>query len=174
MEEIKFKPVTVGINFPAYESKDAVCFDLRAMEDVLIKPGECEQIRTGLSFEPPPGYAIFLFPRSGISAKTPLRFANSVGIIDPDYRGEVIVLLENMKQKNFQGHVVPQYTLIDGEVIDGDYQYGYLPVGTYLIKRGDRIAQALAMKIEQFKLVRAKELSKTERGTGGLGSTGVK
>lgn len=115
-----------------------------------------------------------LYPRSGISSKTPLRFANSVGVIDNDYRGEVKVLLENVKAKPQKTRVVPAYMTVDGEVIQNDHKYGFLPEGTVVVKKGDRIAQAMAIKIEQVQLTQAKKLSDTERGEGGLGSTGTK
>lgn len=172
--EIKYKYKTVGLKTPKYESETASCFDIYAAEDVIIKPSECKQVHTGLHLEPPEGYGIMLYPRSGISAKTMLRFANSVGVIDNDYRGEIIVLLENAMPKPMRTNLVPSYILVDGTVIEGDYKHGYLPEGTILIKKGDRIAQAMPIKIERATLVRASELSETKRGKGGLGSTGVK
>jgi len=173
MLELKYKKA-VGTKNPKYASKNASCFDLYAAEDAVVAPNETVIVGTGVMFEPPEGYGIMLYPRSGISSKTPLRFANSVGVIDNDYRGEVKVLLENVKAKPQKTRVVPSYMTIDGEVISNDHKYGFLPEGTVVVKKGDRIAQAMAIKIEQVQLTQAKKLSDTERGEGGLGSTGTK
>ena len=172
--EIKFKHTIGGLKTPKYATEEASCFDIYAAEDAIIKPSECVAVRTGLIFEPPKGYGIMLYPRSGISSKTTLRFANSVGVIDNDYRGEAKVLLENVMPLPMRQNLVPAYQLVDGTMVDGDYSKGYLPEGTILVKRGDRIAQAMPIKIEQAKLVRATEISNTKRGEGGFGSTGVK
>lgn len=172
--EIKYKYKTVGLKTPKYATENSSCFDIYSAEDVVLKPSECKQVHTGLYLEPEEGYGIMLYPRSGISAKTMLRFANSVGVIDNDYRGEIIVLLENAMPKPLVNNLVPAYKLVDGTVVDGDYKYGYLPEGSIVIKKGDRIAQAMPIKIEKATIVRAGELSETKRGKGGLGSTGVK
>ena len=172
MLEIKFKK-KFGVKTPKYATPEASCFDLYAAEEAVIRPSEMVSISTGIMFEPPKGYGIMLYPRSGISAKTSLRFANSVGVIDNDFRGEVKVLLENAMPKPMVNNLVPSYKLVDGTVVDMDYNYGYLPEGTIVVKKGDRIAQAMPIKIEQAKLVQSKDLSDTERGEGGFGSTGV-
>ena len=173
MLELKYKRTTVGVKLPKYATKDSSCFDLYAIEDAIIKPSETAVIGTGLVFEPPKGYGLMVYPRSGISSKTPLRFANSVGVIDNDYRGEVKILLENARPKDPKLRVIPSYMTVDGAVVENDHKYGFLPEGTIVIKRGDRIAQAMLIKVEQVKLVSTKELSNTERGDGGLGSTGT-
>lgn len=173
MLELKYKR-GIGIKTPKYATDKASCFDLYAAEDAVIPPNETVVVGTGIMFEPPEGYGIMVYPRSGISSKTPLRFANSVGVIDNDYRGEVKILLENVKAKPQKTRVVPSYMTIDGEVVGNDHKYGFLPEGTVVVKRGDRIAQAMAVKIEQVQLTQVKKLSETERGEGGLGSTGTK
>lgn len=172
--EIKFKQTMGGLKLPKYATEDSSCFDIYAAEGAVIKPSECVAIRTGLIFEPEEGYGIMLYPRSGISAKTTLRFANSVGVIDNDYRGEVQVLLENAMPRPLVNNLVPAYKLVDGTNVDMDYSYGYLPEGTIVVKRGDRIAQAMPIKIEKAELVQTKEVTTTKRGKGGFGSTGVK
>lgn len=171
---IKFKCVGMGIKTPKYESENASCFDLYAAEEAVIKPSECVAVKTGIIFEPEEGYGINLYPRSGISAKTTLRFANGVGIIDNDYRGEVKVLLENVMPLPMRQNLVPAYQLVNGTMVDGDYSYGYLPEGTIVVKKGDRIAQAMPVRIERATLERTTEVSETKRGEGGFGSTGVK
>jgi len=172
--EIKFKQTMGGLKLPKYATENSSCFDIYSAEDVVLKPSECAAVRTGLIFEPEEGYGIMLYPRSGISKKTHLRFANSVGVIDNDYRGEVMVLLENAMPKPLVNNLVPSYKLVDGSVVDMDYTYGYLPEGTIVIKRGDRIAQAMPIKIEKAELVQTKKVTETKRGEGGFGSTGVK
>jgi dUTP pyrophosphatase len=172
--EIKFKQTMAGVKLPKYATEEASCFDLYSAEDVVIRPSECATVRTGIIFEPEEGYGIMMYPRSGVSKKTTLRFANSVGVIDNDYRGEVMVLLENAMPKPMVTNLVPSYKLVDGTVVDMDYSYGYLPEGTIVIKKGDRIAQAMPIKIEKAELTRTSSLSETKRGKGGFGSTGVK
>ena len=173
MLELKYKKTTVGVKTPKYATPNSSCFDLYAVHDAVIKPSEVVVVGTGIIFEPPEGYGIMLYPRSGISSKTPLRFANSVGVIDNDYRGEVKVILENMRPKDAKQRVVPSYTTIDGEVVNNDYKYGFLPEGTIVVKRGDRIAQAMPIHIEQVQFSPIEKVSKTKRGEGGLGSTGT-
>lgn len=163
-----------GLKTPKYATEKSSCFDIYAAEDAVIKPSQMVSVKTGLIFEPEEGYGIMMYPRSGISAKTSLRFANSVGVIDNDYRGEVQVLLENVMPLPLRQNLVPAYQLVDGTMIDGDYSYGYLPEGTIVVKRGDRIAQAMPIKIEKADLIRATEVSETKRGKGGFGSTGIK
>lgn len=172
--EIKFKHTMGGLKTPKYATEKSSCFDIYAAEDAVIKPSQMVSVKTGLIFEPEEGYGIMMYPRSGISAKTSLRFANSVGVIDNDYRGEVQVLLENVMPLPLRQNLVPAYQLVDGTMIDGDYSYGYLPEGTIVVKRGDRIAQAMPIKIEKADLIRATEVSETKRGKGGFGSTGIK
>ena len=145
---IKFKHTIGGLKAPSYGTEKASCFDIYAAEDAVIKPSQMVAVRTGLILEPPEGYGVMLYPRSGISSKTLLRFANSVGVIDNDYRGEIKVLLENAMPLPMRQNLVPAYQLVDGTMVDGDYSCGYLPEGTIVVKRGDRIAQAMPIKVE--------------------------
>lgn len=172
--EIKFKQTMGGLKIPKYATENSSCFDIYAAEDAIIKPSECVAVRTGLIFEPEEGYGIMLYPRSGISSKTTLRFANSVGVIDNDYRGEVMVLLENAMPAPIRNDLIPGYITVDGTQVEGDYSLGYLPNGTIVVRRGDRIAQAMPIKIEKAELVQTKDVTATKRGKGGFGSTGVK
>ena len=144
------------------------------IDQVMIMSGETYIFDTGIAFELPKGYFGAVFVRSSIGIKKCLRLCNSVPIIDNDYRGEVKILLENAKSKDPKLRVVPAYMTVDGEVIQNDYKYGFLPEGTVVVKKGDRIAQAMAVKIGQVQLTQVKKLSETERGEGGLGSTGTK
>ncbi|MCP4914656.1 MAG: dUTP diphosphatase [Oligoflexia bacterium] len=141
-----------SFELPSYETNGSAGCDLKASlhnEDrksgLRLIPNECITIPTGLCMAIPKGYEIQVRPRSGMSLKTKLRIPNSPGTIDSDYRGEIKVILEN----------------IGGESI--------------VIEHGDRIAQLVLVKVPQaqFREV-SEELSKTDRGEGGFGSTGVK
>lgn len=133
---------------PQYESRDAAGADIRAcLEDrltLVIKPGQRVLVPTGLCYEIPPGFEIQVRPRSGLSLKTNLLVVNSPGTIDADYRGEVKVILGNFGNND--------------EVIE----------------HGDRIAQVVFAPITQAEFTVVDELSDTQRGSGGFGSTGKK
>ena len=170
--EVKYKLTGIGVKTPKYATEGSSCFDLYAAEDAVIEPAQTVVVGTGVIFEPPKGYGIMVYPRSGISSKVPLRFANGVGVIDNDYRGEVKILLENVRPEKNKVYKVPAYQKVDGEVVE-DFRNFY-PEGTIKVFKGDRIAQAMPVEIFNTELVRTKELSDTSRGKGGLGSTGVK
>lgn len=149
-KEIKFKKLNEAAQEPTYGTEMAAGADVRASADVTINPGETVLVPTGLSVELPEGTVGLLFPRSGISMKTPLRMANSVGVIDADYRGEIKAGFTNIQSK-------------------GEY-----PLASVTIEKGDRIAQLVVVPYIHAKWVEATELSGTDRGAGGFGSTGVK
>lgn len=127
---------------PFYATKGAAGFDLSASEDVIIAPKDKAIVGTGLFFEIPEGYELQIRPRSGNAAKYGVTVLNTPGTIDSDYRGEVKVILFNAGKQPFP------------------------------IKTGDRIAQGVVSRIFQLKFEFVKELSETERGEGGFGSTG--
>lgn len=133
---------------PKYETTLAAGADLRASlgtgEKLCIKPGQRVLIPTGLSFEIEPGYEVQVRPRSGLSLKTGLLVVNSPGTIDADYRGEVKIIMGNF----------------------GD--------SDEIIEHGDRVAQMVLMPITQAKFEVVEELTDTDRGAGGFGSTGKK
>lgn len=108
-----------------------------------IESGKTEKIRTGIAMEIPEGYFGAIFARSGLATKRGLRPANCVGVVDSDYRGEIIVALHNDTDKCESIH------------------------------EGDRIAQIVIMPYLPVQLEEAEELSDTIRGEGGFGSTGV-
>ena len=115
--------------------------DLYVLEDITFKPGETKFIKLGISCEPEDGFAYYLFPRSSI-AKTPLRMANSIGLIDGGYRGEIMAACDNIK--NFE----------------------------YIAKKGERLFQIVAADNSSIEYELKKDLSETSRGSGGFGSTG--
>lgn len=117
-------------------------FDLKARKDTSVFPQDTEFIPTGVCVEIPVGYIGLLFPRSSIS-KTPLRMANSVGVIDSGFTGEI---------------KVPLYNTSEVEIRD--------------IDRYDKIAQLVIVPLEDVSIEVVDELSESERGQGGFGSTG--
>lgn len=148
-DPVKCKKLHDKAKLPTYGSEFAAGADLYAawegeIERRSIRPHETIKIGTGLSFELPKGYFAAIFARSGLATKQGLRPANCVGVCDEDYRGEYIVALHNDTEEE---------------------QYIY---------NGDRIAQMVLLPYKQAKFEEVKELSDTERGSGGFGSTGTK
>ena len=130
---------------PEYQTSGAAGMDIRAFvpSDIKIKPGEVKLVPTGLHLEIPKGYEIQVRARSGLALKNSIGVANGIGTIDSDYRGELCVILVNFGQNEF------------------------------VVKNGDRIAQMVLNKYEPIEFVVYEELSSTERGEGGFGSSGV-
>ncbi len=115
--------------------------DLYILEDITFTPGETKLIKLGISCEPEDGRAYFLLPRSSIS-KTPLRLANSIGLIDAGYRGEIMAPCDNIK----------------------DFEYS--------VQKGQRLFQLVAANCSPISYKIVDDLSETSRGDGGFGSTG--
>ncbi len=134
-----------GAIVPEYQTLGSAGADVCALIDkpVCLKPGMRHMIPTGLRFEIPLGYEIQMRPRSGLAAKHGISCVNSPGTIDSDYRGEVKVILINLGQEDF------------------------------IINNGDRIGQVVLAPVFQANFTIVDELSNTERGAGGFGSTGV-
>ncbi|MFY8110156.1 MAG: dUTP diphosphatase [Bacteroidia bacterium] len=131
-------------SLPAYQTEHAAGLDLQANleESVILAPGDRKLISTGLKIELPIGYEAQIRPRSGLAFKHGITVLNSPGTIDADYRGELKVLLINHGNEAFE------------------------------VKDGERIAQMVISKHEQIKWQISSELSETNRGEGGYGSTG--
>lgn len=131
---------------PQYASVGAACFDLHYVGDPQdVMHDEPILAATGLSFEIPPGYVMLLFSRSGHGFNSNVRLGNCVGVIDSDYRGELMIKL-------IRDHA-------SGKPLS--------------IRQGDRIAQAMLLPFPQVSFLEIDTLSATERGIGGFGSTGV-
>ena len=144
--EVKIKKLNENARIPTRRSSQAAGYDLyaeTASAALEIRPGETAKIGTGIAVEIPDGYFGAVFARSGLAAKKGLRPANCVGVIDPDYRGEIFVPLHNDS----------------GEL--------------RTIADGDRIAQLVILPYMTVEFAEADELSETERGSGGFGSTGI-
>ena len=134
---------------PVYANEGDACFDFFALiEDengLVIQPGEAVAIRTGLAVEIPKGWRLDIFGRSGLWFKNMVRLGNGVGKIDEGFRSEVMVSLHNMGSK------------------------------PYTVKPFERIAQGELNEVTKatFEVREYAKLSETERGTGGLGSSGT-
>ena len=132
---------------PTYGSEEAAGADLYALlpnESVKIAAGKTEMIHTGIAMEIPTGYVGLVCARSGLASKRGLAPANKVGVIDSDYRGEIIVALHNHSASECE------------------------------IAQGERVAQLVIVPYLSAELVETDVLSSTERGAGGFGSTGKK
>lgn len=157
--KIKLLP---GGKMPERKTAGAAAWDCFAREDVTVG-GEPVLIGLGFMAEPPEGYYLEIVPRSSVGLKTNLRQPNSVGIIDPDYRGEIKAMYESKVEERKVKHS------------DAILSPVYKCVGTStIIKAGERVAQMILRKMEDAELVQVDELSETERGTGGFGSTGTR
>lgn len=149
---IKVKKLHPDAVIPQYMTVGAAGFDLYAVEDCIISPGEHAKIPLGLSFEVPEGFVLYICMRSGIALKTSLRQSNGIGVIDSDYRGEVSMMFDNIS------------------IVNNDVEYY---ARREIIKKGDRICQGIIAPVVQAIFTESEELSATDRGTGGFGSTGA-
>lgn len=141
--KVKVKRVRDGAKLPTYGSDGAGCFDFYSTVDIVVRTREKAKIPLGVAMEVPEGHVLLIMPRSSIGLQTPLRMANSVGVIDSDYRGEICALYEN------------QHDLLN-----------------YHIRVGERIAQGCIVPVPTVEFEEVNTLSETKRGTGGFGSTG--
>ncbi|PEE49759.1 dUTP diphosphatase [Bacillus cereus] len=164
---VKVKRLHEDAIIPQYAKLGDSGFDLVAVEDVVIKPGETKVIHTGLAFEIPPGYEIQIRSRSGTSRKTKLRVV--LGTIDSGYRGEVGVIVDNVNvfcEDHLHGTL---------RTVDGRYHntLGLNYYGTYIIRKGDKIAQGVLAVVGYTVFEEVEGLSKSKRGESGFGSTGM-
>lgn len=144
---VRTKKLRENAVLPKYGTEYAAGADLYACMDeekVTLAPGETKLICTGLAMEIPVGYAGFVFARSGLALKRDLAPANKVGVIDSDYRGELMVALHN---------------------------HGTVPQS---VENGERIAQLVLLPYLAVDFLESETLDDTDRGAGGFGSTGTK
>jgi dUTP pyrophosphatase len=146
MINIKFKKICNNFELPKVATIGSACFDLVYPygNNWNLEKGEYQKIPLGFSVEIPVGYVMLMFPRSGLSFKEGISLTNCVGVIDSDYRGEVCALVI----KNISW---------------------FMPT---MIKKGDRICQAMLLELPNVNLELSEELTDTQRGDGGFGSTG--
>lgn len=152
-------------------------FDLYAVEDLLIEPGESAVVPTGIAFDIPEGYEIQVRPKSGITSKTKLRV--QFGTIDEDFIGDVGVMVDNtIDSRTLTTARHDHYFDISGGYINASEYFetrNDFLLGSYLIRKGDKIAQGvLAEKPNMFLEETTDDLEPTERGDGGYGSTGLR
>lgn len=145
-QQVKVKKLNDKAILPTYGSPYSAGADLYACmdENVTIHPGETVMIKTGLAMEIPEGFAGLIYARSGLATKKGLAPANKVGVIDADYRGEIMVPLYNHSQSEV------------------------------MVEHGERIAQMVITPFLTAEYFLVDELDETERGVGGFGSTGMK
>ena len=142
---IKVKKLYEHAILPHRATVDSAGADLCACltEPVTIVPNQTVKIGTGIAIELPSGYAAFVYGRSGLGVKHNITPANCVGVVDADYRGELIVGLRNSSQTEF------------------------------VVNPGDRIAQMVIAPVVMSTFEEVQELTDTQRGSGGFGSTGI-
>ena len=119
--------------------------DLRSVEQIVLKPQEHAMVATGLAIALPEGYAGFVLPRSGLAAKHGISIVNAPGLIDSNYRGELKVILLNTDPDN-----------------------------SFTIEIGDRIAQLIVMPVPTINFEQVEELTESQRGESGFGSSGIR
>lgn len=166
---VKIRKLHADAVIPQYATPGAAGFDLVAVEDIIIAPGETKKVPLGLAFEIPEGYVMYVMMRSGIALKTKLRQSNGIGVIDSDFRGEVAMMFDNSHSGKFPDGAVHRY----GFNLDGSRAHG-LPYGTSIIRKGDRVCQAVIQCYESVTFTEVDELSGTKRGDGGFGHSGTR
>lgn len=136
---------TKDIPLPAYATPGSAGMDIHAavQGEMVVKAGETTLIPTGFSMEIPVGFEAQIRPRSGLALKHSIGLMNSPGTIDSDYRGEVRIVFTNYGKTDF------------------------------IVRRGDRIAQMVVARYERVEWVETRDLTETDRGSGGFGHTGV-
>lgn len=140
---VKFTKMTSEAVTPSHGRFGDAGYDLSSLEDVILEPLERKLIKTGISIELPLGFAALVIPRSGNAINKGLSLVNTPGLIDSNYRGELKAIAINLDPKT--------------------------PIE---IRKGDRIAQLIIIKAEEVDFTEVDELSETERGSGGFGSSG--
>lgn len=141
---LPIKRLDEGVELPSYAYEGDAGLDLRSAEDVVLKPFERRLVSTGLAIAIPDGYAGFVQPRSGLALREGLSMANTPGLIDAHYRGELKVCAINLD-----------------------------PERDIHITKGERIAQLVIQKVPRVSLMEVDSLDETDRGGGGFGSSGA-
>ena len=144
MTELAFQRLDPDAVLPEQAHPGDAGFDLRSIEDVEVGPGERAMMGTGVAVAIPDGHAGLVLPRSGLASKHGLTLANAPGLIDSEYRGEVICSVVNLD-----------------------------PHDSVKIARGDRIAQLVVVRVPELRPRWVDELPPSSRGEGGFGSTGT-
>jgi dUTP diphosphatase len=140
--ELKRLPHGEGLPMPCYATDGAAGLDVVAAEDLTLAPGQRHAVATGFAIAIPHGHEVQVRPRSGLALKHGITCLNTPGTIDQDYRGEVKIILANLGSEPFE------------------------------VRRGERIAQLVPAPVLRATFRVVAELSETDRGAGGFGSTG--
>ena len=167
-----FKRLTETAILPTKAFATDAGYDLFADADVIIEPGETAVVPTGIAVALPEGFEAQVRGRSGITSKTKLRVAT--GTVDSGYGGEIGVIVDNIYRKGRNPR--DRYYGIDGRPQGVPYEIGADMEGTYIIRKGDKIAQLIVSPIAsptQFSGQEITEVGESDRGSGGFGSTGV-
>lgn len=143
-EWVNFKKLSDDAQAPTHGSEYAAGYDLYISRDVTIEPGSFEMAHTDIAMEIPQGHFGGIFPRSGMATKQGIRLRNCVGVIDADYRGEIMIAAYNDSKE------------------------------TQSLTKGTRIAQLILIPYTEAIFKEVDELDETDRGAGGFGSTGTK
>ena len=141
--EIPIMTLDEELELPKYAYSGDAGIDLRSRIDTVLEPGERATIPCGVAVALPRGHAGFVLPRSGLAAKHGISIVNAPGLIDSGYRGEICAILVNLDRDE-----------------------------SFEIRRGDRIAQLVVMPVPEAALSPVSSLDETERGSGGIGSSG--
>jgi len=144
MDKLKITRTKPTAKLPVRQTEGSVGFDISACldADAVIQPGQTVKVGSGIAIALSPGYAAFIYARSGLGINHGITPGNCVGVIDSDYRGEIIVGLRNSSGTPFT------------------------------VRDGDRIAQMVITKCELPEIILSDNLDETKRGDGGFGSTG--
>jgi dUTP pyrophosphatase len=142
--DIQIKLLDEELPMPRYQHDGDAGLDLSSRIDLVLEPGGRATVPTGIAVAIPSGYAGLVLIRSGLAARHGIQCVNSPGLIDSGYRGEIAVIMLNTDKRD-----------------------------SFVVSRGDRIAQLLIQRVEEVALVKADELDDTSRGAGGFGSTGI-
>jgi dUTP pyrophosphatase len=141
--DVAARLLTETARLPSRAHEDDAAFDLYADQALVLEPGSRATVRTGVALALPPGSAGLVLPRSGLAARHGISVVNGPGLIDPGYRGEIMVILLNSD-----------------------------PDTPFVLALGDRVAQLLIIETAAHRLIEGGELDVTSRGAGGFGSTG--
>ena len=144
MIDIQIKLLDEELPMPRYQHDGDAGLDLSSRIDLVLAPGGRATVPTGIAVAIPSGYAGLVLIRSGLAARHGIQCVNSPGLIDSGYRGEIAVIMLNTDKRD-----------------------------SFVVSRGDRIAQLVIQRVEEVALVKADELDDTSRGAGGFGSTGI-
>lgn len=180
---IGFKRLSDDAIIPTKAHPSDSGYDLYAAEDVIIEPGETVIVKTGIAVELPSSYEAQIRPRSGVTAKTKLRV--QLGTIDNGYTGEIGVIVDNIGQpeilgidlntKELEYNTSFYPTLLSGEESEDWDDISITLTPTYLIRKGDRIAQIVIQRLPETVAVEIDDFSDdSERGADGFGSSGYR